>query len=239
MNLPFIRFFKKDKAEEGSVAVAPRPLAPTEKPTSERLGKTVLPNSSRIVGLELSGDFPILAPTSTPAQTVPATSRKISLGGNGSIAVGPKLPQSEPAEERTIALPLADLIPNLPSNLLKPVAVDPDRRILLQASEVERGMSTGHPTVLLRAIYKQAPEFFISEVPAADMREVSLPFAKVVEQFANFQEKFCLMKGTRVLLLGQDFLAATNIAPIYAAGYWIDMDKPGIHHPFSEYRPPY
>jgi predicted regulator of Ras-like GTPase activity (Roadblock/LC7/MglB family) len=57
----------------------------------------------------------------------------------------------------------------------------------LKASEVERGMATGRPTVLLRAIYKQAPEFFTSEVPATDLREVALPFAKVVEQFATFQ----------------------------------------------------
>ena len=187
MNIPFIRFFKKDRAEDGSVAVAPRPVATNEKPVSERLGKTVLPNSSRIVGLEPSGNFPLPPPASSPAQTIPAVTRKISLGGNGSIAVGPKLSPSGSAGERTIALSLADLVPNIPSDLLKPAPVDSERRVLLQASEVERGMSTGRPTVLLRVIYKQAPEFFTSEVPAADLREVALPFAKVVEQFANFQ----------------------------------------------------
>ena len=53
------------------------------------------------------------------------------------------------------------------------------------------------------------------------------------------QHKFCLIKGAQVLLLGQDFLAATNIVPIYAAGYWIELDKPDIHHPFAKFCPPY
>jgi hypothetical protein len=65
--------------------------------------------------------------------------------------------------------------------------VDSERRIVLKAAEVERGMGTGRPTVLLRTVYKQVPESFASEVPAADLREVALPFAKVVEQFAQFQ----------------------------------------------------
>ena len=181
MNLPFIRFFKKDKAGEGSVAVV-APVTPMEKPASARFGKTVMPNSSRIVGLEPVKNFPTAPPASAPAP-----SRKISLGGSGSVAVGSKVTPSGPAAERTIALPLADLVPNIPTELLKPTPVDPERRVTLKASEVERGMATGRPTALLRAIYKQAPEFFTSEVPAADLREVALPFKKVVEQFASFQ----------------------------------------------------
>jgi hypothetical protein len=186
MNIPFIRFFKKDKAEEGSVAVAPPPVVSTEKPASERLGKTVMPNSSRIVGLEPIGNFATPPPAQSPAQSAPVSTRKISLGGSGSVAVGPKIPASEPAAERTITLPMADLVPGIPSELLK-MPVDAERPVVLKAAEVERGMATGRPTVLLRAVYKQAPEFFTSEVPAADLREVALPFTKVVEQFARFQ----------------------------------------------------
>ena len=186
MNIPFIRFFKKEKPEESSVALASRPIVAVEKPASERLGKTVLPNSSRIVGLESSANLPIPAPA-TPTQTVLTPSRKISLGGSGSIAVEPKSSPSGSPAERTIGLLLADLVANIPTDVLKPAQVDPDHRVLLKASEVERGMATGRPTVLLRAIYKQAPELFTSEVPATDLREVALPFAKVVEQFATFQ----------------------------------------------------
>jgi predicted regulator of Ras-like GTPase activity (Roadblock/LC7/MglB family) len=186
MNIPFIRFFKKDKPEEGSVAVAPRPVTPAEKPASERLGKTVLPNSSRIVGIAPVENLPAQAsPNSTSAKGAAASTRKISLGASGSVGVGPKVPAGEPAE-RTITLPMADLVAGIPSELLA-MPVDTDRRIVLKAAEVERGMGTGRPTALLRTVYNQAPEFFAAEVPAADLREVSLPFAKVVEQFAQFQ----------------------------------------------------
>jgi len=187
MNIPFARFFKKDKAEEGSVAVAPPPVVTAiEKPAAERLGKTVMPNSSRIVGLAPAANVPTpLSPSSSPAKSAPASTRKISLGGSGSVAVGPKIPAGEPAE-RTITLPMDDLLPGIPSELLK-MPVDTERRVVLKAAEVERGMGTGRPTVLLRTVYKQVPEFFASEVATADLREVALPFAKVVEQFAQFQ----------------------------------------------------
>lgn len=185
MNIPFIRYFKRErgKSDEGSVAVAPRPVERIEKPASERFGKTVLPNSSRIVGLEPG--LPLETPRENSSAAIAAPTRKISLGGGGAIAVA-KLPP-EAAPERTIALRLADVVGSIPADLLKPDGVDPDRQILLQASEVERGMSTGRPTALLRVICKQAPEIFNSEVAATDQREVALPFARVVEQFASFQ----------------------------------------------------
>jgi predicted regulator of Ras-like GTPase activity (Roadblock/LC7/MglB family) len=186
MNIPFARFFKKEKAEEGSVAVAPPPVTSTEKPVSERLGKTVLPNSSRIVGLAPVGDLSTPPPPiSSPIKSASASTRKISLGGGGSVAVAPKVPAGEPVE-RTITLPMSDLVAGIPSELLK-TPVDTEQPIVLKAAEVERGMGTGRPTVLLRAVYKQAPESFADEVPATDLREVPLPFAKVVEQFARFQ----------------------------------------------------
>ena len=91
------------------------------------------------------------------------------------------------AAERTIALQLADVAPRIPAGLLKPEPIDPAHRLLLKASDLERGMSSGRPTVPLRAIYQQAQEFFIREVEDADKTEVALPFSKVLEQFAAFQ----------------------------------------------------
>ena len=57
MNLPFLRYFKKDRPAEGGVAVVPRPVTPLDKPASERFGKTVMPNVSRVVGVDAMPDF--------------------------------------------------------------------------------------------------------------------------------------------------------------------------------------
>ncbi len=191
MNLPFLRYFnfKKDKGSDngGGVAVAPtpRPVTPIAKPASERFGKTVMPNSSRIVGGAPLGSFPM----SMPVGHAPVTAgpRKISLGGNGSIAVAPKPAPESPVGERTIALQLADLVEQLPAGVLQSTPVDPEQRVIFKASELERGMASGRPTVSLRSIFQQAPDFFVTDVDANDPREVILPFGKVLEQFTAFQ----------------------------------------------------
>ena len=191
MNLSFLRYFKMGKAASAAVAVAPAPVSPIDKPASDRFGKTVMPNSSRIVGLEPARNLPVPGTGPSPASGVPLAHRKISLGGNGSIGVVPKGPSNEsvglPPGERTIALQLVDLVPHIPAGVLKPAQIDPQHRVVLRASELELGMSRGRPTVLLRSIYQQAPEFFVSEVAETDKIEVVLPFGKVLEQFANFQ----------------------------------------------------
>ena len=192
MNLPFLRYFKKGRdADEGNVAVAPPPPAPSVKPASERLGKTVMPNTSRIVGTDAVQDFSIVPPIGNPAPAQPPEPAKISLGENGAIkAVQPrKLPvkAETTAVERTIALRLADLVPHLPEGALQSAEVDPDQRILLLAAEVERGMANGRPVALLRTIYQQAPSAFAAAVGEQDEREVALPFGKVLEQFTAFQ----------------------------------------------------
>ncbi|MDQ3547114.1 MAG: hypothetical protein M3429_11465, partial [Verrucomicrobiota bacterium] len=191
MNLPFLRYFKfkKDKGSEGdggvAVAPAPQPAAPIVKPASERFGKTVMPNVSRIVGGAPVSSFPM----SMPVGHAPVTGgpRKISLGGNGSIAVAPKAEPESPAGERTIALQLADLVEQMPAGVLQSTPIDPEQRVIFKASELERGMSSGRPTVSLRSIFQQAPDFFVSDVEANDPREVVLPFGKVLEQFTAFQ----------------------------------------------------
>ncbi|HEY3662178.1 MAG TPA: hypothetical protein VGL24_03410 [Chthoniobacterales bacterium] len=192
MNLPFLRYFnfKKDKSAEGGVAVAPSPspVAPLVKPASERYGKTVMPNVSRIVGLEPAGGFPMTMPVGNPAPVaVTGAPRKISLGSNSSIAVLPKAETSAPVSERAIALQLADLVEHLPAGVLQTMPVDPEKRVLFKASDLERGMSSGRPSVLLRSIFQQAPDFFVTDIEATDVREVLLPFGKVLEQFTAFQ----------------------------------------------------
>ncbi|MEO6871679.1 MAG: hypothetical protein ABI233_05600 [Chthoniobacterales bacterium] len=176
MNL--LRFFKKEKAAEpvGNNPVVARPVI--EKPASERFGKTVLPNAARVI--EPDG--------AVHAMSEPAAPKSRSLGGNGdshsTIAVRAT---PAPAAERTVALQLAELIPQIPVELLGGGAVDPAHRLIFNAAELERGMANGRPAVSLRSIYQQAPTIFTSEVAAEDTREVPLPFHKVLEQFASLQ----------------------------------------------------
>ncbi|MEY2571986.1 MAG: hypothetical protein QOJ87_199, partial [Verrucomicrobiota bacterium] len=90
--------------------------------------------------------------------------------------------------ERVISLELGDVIAEMPAGYVKPSeSIDTSRRILLKASEVEKGMATGRPTVSLETIYQQVPEIFIRKVDPSDASQLKLPFAKVLEQFANLQ----------------------------------------------------
>ena len=70
MNLTFLRHFKKDRPAEGGVAIVPRPATPLDKPASERFGKTVMPNVSRVVGVDAMPDFSLDGPLGNP---LPAT----------------------------------------------------------------------------------------------------------------------------------------------------------------------
>ncbi len=214
MNLPFLRYFnfKKDKGSDsgGGVAVAPvpRPVTPIAKPASERFGKTVMPNASRIVGVAPRESFPMPSANRSSAPA-PAGPRKISLGGDGAIAVAPNAAAGSPVGERTIALQLADLVEQMPAGVLQPTPVDPEKRVIFKASELERGMASGRPAVSLRSIFQQAPDFFVSDVAADDAREVVLPFGKVLEQFTAFQVRPDQVADEAVPQLETPFLKMT------------------------------
>lgn len=212
MNLPFSRYFKKDKPAEGGVAVVPRPSTPLDKPAAERFGKTVMPNVSRVVGVDSTPDLSLDGPLGNPPPAVPSpVPRKISLGGGGSIGIEPKKPDDlgPAAAERTIALQLVDLVPHLPAGLLQAAPIDPEHRVLIKASELERGMASGRPTVSLRSIFQQAPDFFLRDVEASDEREVVLPFSKVLEQFTALQVRSDQMVSDSVPQLETPFLKMT------------------------------
>jgi predicted regulator of Ras-like GTPase activity (Roadblock/LC7/MglB family) len=209
MKLPFLRYFNWKRSVATAVAVTPPPLPPRDKPASERFGKTVMPNTSRVVGLEPLPDFPLAVPIGNPLPVAPSSAaRKISLGGNGSIAIRGKA-EANAAAERTIALQLADLVPHLPAGLLRDAPIDPEQRVLFKASELERGMAKCRPTVLLRSIFQQAPDFFIADVAETDTREVVLPFARVLEQFTTLQVRADQMAETSVPQLETPFLQMT------------------------------
>lgn len=174
MNLSLLRFFKKEKAEQIPVATVVVPRPPIEKPASERFGKTVRPNTARIM---------------EPAAVEPAMAgpSSFSLGENRASAAPRVMSRPASAAERAIALKLTDILPQLPADLLTTAEIDPEQRVMLNASELERGMANGRPAVLLRSIYQQAPTIFAGEISAGDAREVALPFHKVLEQFASLQ----------------------------------------------------
>ena len=171
--IPFLSFFKKVKDQalakkERSVA-APKPVAPLEKPSSERFSKTVMPNVTR---------------TWPPQDPFEMAARSSAMGGlPPAVALA-----LESMVERVISLELADVVAQMPADYIKPIeGIDGTRRILLKASEVERGMASGKPAVSLATIYQQVPEIFLRSIAATDQAQVQLPFKKVLEQFTSFQ----------------------------------------------------
>ena len=204
MTIPFLSYFKRGKGngavKEKAAAPAKPVLPPLEKPNSERFSKTVMPNATR---------------TLPPQDPFEMAARSTALGGQmpsvGATAPGPVAPRTisfaplspslsardippavalalEPTVERVIALELGDVVAEMPPGYVKPIeSIDTTRRILLKASEVEKGMASGKPTVSLGTIYQQVPEIFIRKVDPEDGSQLKLPFKKVLEQFAKMQ----------------------------------------------------
>jgi predicted regulator of Ras-like GTPase activity (Roadblock/LC7/MglB family) len=195
MTIPFLSYFKKSKEKVAVAKEAPvKPvLAPFEKPSSERFSKTVMPNATRTI---------------SPQDPFQMASRSSAMGGQPAVAttVAPRtisfadspapaktragLPPAvalalEPKVERVISLELADIVAGIPADQVKPLGEDANRRILLKASEVEKGMANGKPTVSLATIYEQVPEIFLRTVAPSDTSQVPLPFAKVLDQFTS------------------------------------------------------
>jgi predicted regulator of Ras-like GTPase activity (Roadblock/LC7/MglB family) len=203
MTIPFLSYFKKGKGEatatkERAAAPAKPVLPPLEKPSSERFSKTVMPNATRTVAPQ--DPFQMAARSTAmggqmPTSTVVAPPRTISFAAPAPMpAPAPRnLPPAvalalEPQVERVISLELGDVLVEMPPGYLKPMeTLDTGRRVLLKASEVERGMANGKPTVSLATIYQQVPEIFLREVEVADASQLKLPFAKVLEQFTSLQ----------------------------------------------------
>jgi len=205
MTIPFLSFFKKVKdqalAKKESLVAAPKPSVPLEKPSSERFSKTVMPNATRTLPPQdpfemaarssaMSGPMPA---TSAPA-AAPSAQRTIAFGANPPAAGRQRdLPPAvalalEPRVERVISLNLGDFVAQISSDYIKPIeSIDGTRRILLKASEVERGMATGKPAVSLATIYQQVPEIFLRSIASADEAQVQLPFQKVLDQFATLK----------------------------------------------------
>ena len=198
MTIPFLSYFKRSKGNVAVKEAPPKPvLPPIEKPSSERFSKTVMPNATRTLppqdpfemaarSTALGGQMPSVA-----TAMAPASARTISFSplssGLGSHELPPAVALAlAPQVERVISLELGDVLAEMPPGYVKPTeSIDTSRRVLLKASEVEKGMSSGRPTVSLATVYQQMPEIFIRKVDPSDASQLKLPFAKVLDQFAN------------------------------------------------------
>ena len=193
MTIPFFDLFKRARARlskqnTAAPVVTARPLP--EKPASERLSKTVMPNATRTVA--------------------PVDPFQVAAGkGRSREMPAPLTPVVEP-RERAISFTLSDLLENLPSASIKPRdSFDLNRTISIKAAEVEKGMATGQPTAFLASIYEQAPDIFQQSVAADDQTQVALPYAKVLEQFQALQVRADQMQDEAVPQVETPFLQVT------------------------------
>ena len=226
MTIPFLSYFTRGKGngavKEKPAAPAKPVLPPLEKPSSERFSKTVMPNATR---------------TLPPQDPFEMAARSTALGGQmpGAIALAPApvatasrtisfsplspamndLPPAialalEPTVERVISLELSDVLTEMPPGYVKPTeSIDTTRRILLKASEVERGMASGKPTVSLATIYQQVPEIFIRRIDDSDGSQLKLPFKKVLDGFAKMHVRTDQERATAVPQVETPFLKVT------------------------------
>ena len=205
MKISFLSYFTKNKGEKAAAkerAVAPKKPAapPIEKPSSERFSKTVMPNATRTMAPQdpfqmaaTSTAFGGSMATATAVAPPPPAPRTISFAAPPPPAKPRDLPPAvalalEPNVERVISLSLADVVAQIPADYVKPIeSIDGTRRVLLKASEMEKGMASGKPTVSLATVFQQVPEIFLRTIAPPEAVQVQLPFKKVLEQFASLQ----------------------------------------------------
>ncbi len=198
MKIPFFKRFKKgERAPRQAAPAAYQTSKPStiSKPEGERLSKTVMPNVTRTVSTEESAEVASSALNEGTLEAPSPTPRAVSFGPTKKAAVGRNkdLPPAvafalEPRVERAISLDLADVLNQMPAGLTKPLeSLDKSRRILVKASELEKKMAMGKPTLSLASLHHQAPEIFLRPVAAEDKTEIALPFDKVLEAFMQMQ----------------------------------------------------
>jgi len=221
MTIPFLSYFKRGKGKgngavkEKAASPAKPALPPLEKPSSERFSKTVMPNATRTLAPQ--DPFEMAARSTALGGQMPAATgpRTISLGPSAMTMSAHHLPPAvalalEPTVERVISLELIDVLTEIPPGYVKPTeSIDTSRRVLLKASEVEKGMASGKPTVSLATVYQQVPEIFIRRVENADALQLNLPFNKVLEGFANMHVRADQERAAAVPQVETPFLKVT------------------------------
>ncbi|HEV2046949.1 MAG TPA: hypothetical protein VGQ95_10170 [Chthoniobacterales bacterium] len=191
MTIPFLDVFKKLTARFSAEAAqtAPAPVQPgrVKKPSDQRLSKTVLPHATRSLGRP--DPFRAASGSAKAGPSLQLGAHKIVSGAAAprSRDLPPALALAlEPKLERAISLRLSDFLDHVPAGYIKPVEIlDVSAEVCLKASEIEKGMPEGKPSISLPSLYQQVPEIFLRSVPPADETRVALPYEKVLEQFNN------------------------------------------------------
>ena len=190
MAFSLLNIFKRKAKDEPATQPTPAPRPAVEKASGERLSKTVTPNATRTVTPRepsYGGSSP--APSATmAAPAAPPSPRTVAFapsepsrpsGLPPAVAV-----QLEPTVERAVALELSEIVGQMPQGWVRQLEDDePNRRVLLKAAELERGMASGKPSVAISSIYEQVPEIFMRSVAPSETARVMLPFGRVLEQF--------------------------------------------------------
>ena len=219
MKIPFLNRFKKGQAvakQTGSGGYHTSKPSAISKPEGERLSKTVMPNTTRTVSTEETSESVSAALTDGSFETPSVAPRAVSFGPTKKSATKRKdLPPAvafalEPRVERAVSLDLADVLKQMPAGLTKPLeSLDKSRRILVKASELEKKMALGKPTLSLASLYHQAPEIFLRPVAADDPTEIDLPFDKVLEAFTQMQVRRDQVSDDAVPQVETPFLQVT------------------------------
>jgi predicted regulator of Ras-like GTPase activity (Roadblock/LC7/MglB family) len=196
MTVPFLDLFKKAKARVlATIAPStPRPSLPLpfEKPSGESLRKTVVPKTKRTPAAPEPPPAASTAPAVAKSPPVPAP-RMISINPTPAAMRSRELPPAlafalQPKIERTISLQLSDIIEQVPPGYVKPAdMLDTTRRVCLKASEVEKAIASGEPSVSLASIHQQAPDIFVRSLAASDATRIPLPREKVLQQLNNLR----------------------------------------------------
>ncbi len=215
MTIPFINLFRKIRGSSEHTA-QPFP-ARVEKPSNERLSKTVVPNQTRTVSSLDPAPQALHSSMPSVADPTQAGPRMVSYTPNSAVPKvrAPDLPPAvafalEPDVERVISLELSDIIGQVPDGFLKPAeSFDRTRKVLLKAAELEKGMSKGQPSVSLLSIYQQVPEIFLHSVPTSETKTVILPFEKVLTGFQNLRVRRDQEHNVAVPQVETPFLKAT------------------------------
>jgi predicted regulator of Ras-like GTPase activity (Roadblock/LC7/MglB family) len=224
MTIPFLSYFKRSKGNGNGAVLKTAPAKPTlpplDKPSSERFSKTVMPNSTRVLppqdpfemaarSTAFGGQMPAMGGAVAPSpasRTIP-----FSPAANGPRDLPPAVALAlEPQVERVIYLELGDVLAEMPPGYVKPIeSIETGRRVLLKASEVEKGMATGKPTVSMASVYQQMPEIFIRKIDSSDASELKLPFQKVMEGFASMSVRADQERASAVPQVETPFLKVT------------------------------
>src|SRR5437762_6557998 len=187
MTIPFLDLVKraKEKFKGRHRPTGPAPLPSVEnKPESDKLAKRVMPYAVRTMTPEPTA--PALAAASAfAARRIPATRPPVGTLGDLGPSAGVSV---EPCGERILSLALSDVITQMPDGYLKPhESFDTTRRITLKAAEVEKGLAAGRPSILIAAIYQQAPEIFLHTVQPSDTAVVVLPAQKIIDELLHLR----------------------------------------------------